>query len=128
MFHAEPYLVYHAYRQVHSVQLGLPVQPGDEPVVWHIFGYREAVQGLKDPATLRGPLMDNRSELPPGAFSILMMDPPDHMRLRQLFSRTFTPRALERFLPMLESGPRPTSTSGAWRRYPQLLGGDAGRE
>jgi cytochrome P450 len=101
-FSEDPYPFYRQYREAAAVQSGRPIQPGRPDAYWHVFGYAEAIQALKDPRLLRGPLMSNKSGLPPGSFSILMMDPPDHTRLRQLVSRTFTPRAIARVLPLVD--------------------------
>ncbi len=102
-FHDNPYPIFHAYRDRGPLQLGLPIQPGDPSTVWHVFGHREVSQLLKDPRMTRGALMGNRPEFPPGAMSILMMDPPDHGRIRRLVSRPFTPRAVQRLQPLVDA-------------------------
>ncbi|TMA35127.1 MAG: cytochrome P450 [Deltaproteobacteria bacterium] len=41
-----------------------------------------------------GPSLENRGQVPPGAFSIIGMDPPAHTKLRNVISRGFTPRRI----------------------------------
>jgi cytochrome P450 len=41
-----------------------------------------------------GPALENRGQVPGGAFSIIGMDPPAHTKLRNVISRGFTPRRI----------------------------------
>ncbi len=75
---------------------------------WLVTSYELCEEVLRSPASVdRGDLFDvvspwsKLSEGERNTFtrSLLLVDPPDHTRLRKLVSRAFTPRTVERILP-----------------------------
>ena len=100
-----PYPVYHVIRTVRPV-LEVPVPGFDGPGVWMLTRYRDVHALLRDPRfsveRLRAPLVrDNLHRLPDflrqsaeGLRSMLVMDPPDHTRVRKLVNKAFTPRRI----------------------------------
>jgi len=82
--------------------------------VWFLFRHRDVELALKDPRfTVRrsefmSPRLNPLLALSPefqrfAERTLLMLDPPDHTRLRGLVSRTFTPRRVEALRPRIES-------------------------
>ena len=100
-----PYPVYGLLRTVHPV-LSIPVPGTDGPGVWLLTRYADVHLVLRDPRfsadRLQAPLMrDNLHRMPPfirqsaaGMRTMLVMDPPDHTRLRKLVNKAFTPRRI----------------------------------
>ncbi len=80
--------------------------------IWSIAGYEEAEATLRstDASVDRRDLISsitpynklNGTTVEMFTSSILMIDPPDHTRLRKLVSRAFTPRAVERLEPSIQ--------------------------
>ncbi|QFU89022.1 cytochrome P450 [Amycolatopsis sp. YIM 10] len=63
--------------------------------MWNVYGYRDVVQVLSDPATYSSEtfrLLPERKEFTEG--SIISMDPPLHQKLRKLVSHAFTPKVI----------------------------------
>jgi len=101
-----PYPVYHVIRTVRPV-LEVPVPGFDGPGVWMLSRYADVHALLRDPRfsveRVRAPLVrDNLERLPDflrqsvqGMRSMLVMDPPDHTRVRKLVNKAFTPRRIE---------------------------------
>ncbi|GGT11022.1 cytochrome P450 [Streptomyces chromofuscus] len=101
-----PYEAYRVLRDHHPVAwqdepevLGWPAGPG----FWAVTRHADVVRVLKDSATfssclgatqIRDPDPD---DLPFIRRMMLNQDPPDHLRLRRLVSRAFTPGRIERF-------------------------------
>ncbi len=103
--HIDPYPIYESLR-AHG-----PVYNHTRIANWLITGYEECEQ------VLRAPVSVDRSELitkiPPYKHidrnlidmvvtMMLMVDPPDHTRLRKLVNRAFTPRAIAQLEPQVE--------------------------
>lgn len=100
-----PYPVYSLIRTVRPV-LRVPVPDYDGPGVWLLTRYRDVHLALRDPRfsvdRLRAPLVrDNLARLPEflrqsaqGLRSMLVMDPPDHTRVRKLVNKAFTPKRI----------------------------------
>jgi cytochrome P450 len=62
-----------------------------------LFRFEDVWQATLDWETYSsslGPTLDNRGQIPPDFFSIIGMDPPRHVRLRNLVSKGFTPRKI----------------------------------
>ena len=99
-FWNDPYPAYDAERAAHPVQ---QVQQPDGPI-WTLFGHADVRAALADPRLSK----DWRYTLPPEAREgqpatpipmMILMDPPEHTRLRKLVSRTFTVRRMEELRP-----------------------------
>lgn len=99
-FWNDPYPAYADQRADHPVRL---VQQPDGPV-WMLFGHADVRAALADPRLSK----DWRYTLPAAAREgqpatpipmMILMDPPEHTRLRKLVSRTFTVRRMEELRP-----------------------------
>ncbi|MFD7611383.1 cytochrome P450 [Streptomyces sp. NPDC059828] len=100
-FTADPYPYYAKLREagpVHEV-----VSPyGDR--VWLVVGYEEARAALADPRLSKSPgtvgltMLDEELIGP----NLLVLDPPDHTRLRRLVAREFTMRRVEELRPRVQ--------------------------
>lgn len=98
-----PYPMYSVIRTVRPV-LAVPVPNYSGPGVWMLTRYHDVHSVLRDPRfsveRLRAPLMrDNLDRMPEflrqsatGMRSMLVMDPPDHTRVRKLVHQAFTPK------------------------------------
>ena len=101
-----PYPVYRLIRTVRPI-LEVPVPDFDGPGVWMLSRYDDVHALLRDPRfsvdRVRAPLVrDNLDRLPDflrqsaeGMRSMLVMDPPDHTRVRKLVNKAFTPKRIE---------------------------------
>jgi cytochrome P450 len=100
-----PYPIYSVIRTVSPV-LEVPVPGYTGPGMWMLTRYRDVHAVLRDPhfsvERIRAPLVrDNLDRLPEflrqstqGLRSMLIMDPPDHTRVRKLVNRAFTPKRI----------------------------------
>lgn len=100
-----PYTIYALLRTVQPV-MRMPAGGDDGPGVWFLTRYADVEITLRDPRfsveRVRAPFIrDNLERLPvfiqqsvQGLRSMLVMDPPDHTRLRKLVNKTFTPRRI----------------------------------
>ena len=70
----------------------------------------EATLDWKIHSSSLGPPLENKGEIPGEAMSIIGMDPPRHVRIRNLVSKGFTPRVIG----ALESPPAAGLTSTGW--------------
>jgi cytochrome P450 len=100
-----PFAIYALLRTVRPV-MRMPVGGWDGPGVWFLTRHADVESVLRDPRfsvdRLRAPFIrDNLERLP--AFiqqgvqsmrSMLVMDPPDHTRVRKLVNKAFTPRRI----------------------------------
>jgi cytochrome P450 len=96
-FHADPYA---HYRQVRA---GGPLvrTPGG---LWLSASFEVCARILRDPGFGHGDDAIQGSGLPPRRVrSFLVLDPPEHTRLRRLVSRAFTARLVERLRPRVEA-------------------------
>lgn len=104
--YVDPYPLYAELRRhgpvVHHRRLGM----------WFVTGYEECEAVLRAPSTVdRSDFMRSVSpykHLDKPSFDLLasmllMMDPPDHTRIRKLVSRVFTPRAVAKLEPQVRS-------------------------
>ncbi|MEB2346273.1 MAG: cytochrome P450 [Deltaproteobacteria bacterium] len=100
-----PYPLYAVLRTVRPV-LPVPVPGHTGPGLWMLTRYRDVHAALRDPRfsveRIRAPLVrDNLERMPEfvrqsatGLRSLLIMDPPDHTRVRKLVNKAFTPRRI----------------------------------
>lgn len=100
---ANPYPLYAMLRQSSPV-FRIPLAGSAEPGQWLLLRHEDAAHALRDPrfsADRRraAVLQQNRALLPPeilgeqgGLRTMLVMDPPDHTRMRSLVNKAFTPR------------------------------------
>ena len=105
-----PYPVYSLLRTVRPV-MRVPVPGFEGPGVWLLTRYRDVHFVLRDARfsadRLRAPLVrQNLDRLPTflrqsaqGLRSMLVMDPPDHTRVRKLVNKAFTPRRIAALRP-----------------------------
>ncbi len=101
-FLANPYPLYAMLRNAQPIFRFPSVEPG--PGGWLLLRHAEAHRALQDPRfsvdRQRSAFFQRyRDQLPPGLLgeegglrSMLIMDPPDHTRIRRLVSKAFTPR------------------------------------
>lgn len=107
-----PYSVYGVLRTVRPV-LQMPIPGYTGPGVWLLTRYRDVQFALRDPRfsveRMRAPLIrENLERLPAfiretatSARSMLVMDPPDHTRVRKLVNKAFTPRRVAALRPRI---------------------------
>ncbi len=100
-----PYPIYSVIRTVRPV-LSVPIPDWDGPGMWMLSRYRDVHSVLRDPRfsveRIRAPLVrDNLARMPEflrqsaqGLRSMLIMDPPDHTRVRKLVNKAFTPKRI----------------------------------
>jgi cytochrome P450 len=100
-----PYPIYSVIRTVRPV-LPVPIPAYDGPGLWMLTRYRDVHDVLRDPRfsveRIRAPLVrDNLDRMPEflrqsaqGLRSMLIMDPPDHTRVRKLVNKAFTPKRI----------------------------------
>jgi cytochrome P450 len=108
-----PYPVYALLRTVHPV-LRVPTPGFDGPGVWLLTRHRDVHAVLRDARfsvdRLQAPIIrDNLDRLPAfvqqgarGLRSMLIMDPPDHTRVRKLVNKAFTPKRVAALRPRIE--------------------------
>lgn len=108
-----PYPVYSLLRTVHPV-LRVPSPGFDGPGMWLLTRHRDVHAVLRDPRfsvdRLKAPIIrDNLDRLPAfvqqgarGLRSMLIMDPPDHTRVRKLVNKAFTPKRIAALRPRIE--------------------------
>ena len=108
-----PYPVYALLRTVRPI-MEMPIPDYSGPGVWLLTRYREVELCLRDARLsverMRAPLIrDNLERMPSfiqqsahNARSMLVMDPPDHTRVRKLVNQAFTPRRVAALKPRLE--------------------------
>jgi cytochrome P450 len=109
-----PYPVYQLLRTVRPV-MEMPIPDYTGPGVFFLTRYRDVEAALRDPQLsverMRAPLIrDNLERMPSfvqqsasGLRSMLVMDPPDHTRVRKLVNQAFTPRRVSQLKPQLEA-------------------------
>jgi len=102
----DPYPIYQLIRSVRPV-LEVPVPGVAGPGVWLLTRYRDVHAVLRDPRFSADRLSallvrDNLERMPEflrqgvqGRRSMLVMDPPDHTRLRKLVNKAFTRRRID---------------------------------
>lgn len=111
-FVSNPYPLYRKLRRTQPVRKD-PLAP-----VWVITSYAETMTMLRDPRFKKDPFASER--LPPVVreqlkvsdasagraslemVSMLFLDPPEHSRVRGIFTKAFTPRRLESFRPRIQ--------------------------
>jgi pimeloyl-[acyl-carrier protein] synthase len=110
-----PYPVYAMLRSTQPVfQVPIPADVGAG--VWLLTRYAEVQQVLRDPAYTvdrrrADAVQRNRERLPAAILgegggllrSMLLMDPPDHTRVRSLVNKAFTPRRVAALRPRIEA-------------------------
>ena len=100
-----PFAIYSLLRTVRPV-MRMPIEGWNGPGVWFLTRHADVESVLRDPRCsvdrLRAPFIrDNLERLPPfiqqgvqSMRSMLVMDPPDHTRVRKLVNKAFTPRRI----------------------------------
>jgi len=118
-----PYPVYGVIRTVRPV-LEVPTPGFDGPGAWLITRYHDVHQALRDRRfsveRMRAPLVrENLDRLPDflrrsaqGLRSMLIMDPPDHTRVRKLVNKAFTPRRVKALHHRIEALVRELADAG----------------
>ncbi|MGW0466498.1 cytochrome P450 family protein [Streptomyces sp. NPDC003027] len=100
-FTANPYPYYAKMRETGPVHR---VRTADGEQLWLVVGYEEARAALADPRLCKSPsvvgltMLDERVIGP----NLLVLDPPDHTRLRKLVAGQFTGRRVESLRPRIE--------------------------
>ena len=110
-YETNPYRIYRWLREREPVRRD-PTAP-----VWIVTSYEHTLAALRDPRFRKDPFASER--LPRGAreqlgmsesagarssaenISMLFLDPPQHTRVRSIFTRAFTPRTLESLRPRI---------------------------
>jgi cytochrome P450 len=97
-FHEDPYPYYKRLRDE------APLYRNDELGFWALSRHRDVLQGFRNSTTLSnkfGVSLDPASRGPHASktMSFLAMDDPDHLRLRTLVSKGFTPRRIRELEP-----------------------------
>jgi len=110
----DPYPLYRMFRENNPV-FRVPVPGDDGPGVWLLTRHADVhrvLRGASFSADRRRAriVRDNADRLPPGFLgdtgimrTMLIMDPPDHTRVRGLVSKAFTPRRVAALRPRIEA-------------------------
>ncbi|GGT97046.1 MULTISPECIES: cytochrome P450 family protein [Streptomyces] len=100
-FTANPYPYYAKMREAGPVHR---VRTTDGAELWLIVGYEEARAALADPRLSKSPSVVGMTMLDEQVIgpNLLVLDPPDHTRLRRLVAGQFTGRRVESLRPRLE--------------------------
>ncbi|MSO17411.1 MAG: cytochrome P450 [Actinobacteria bacterium] len=85
------------YRQYRRLREKAPVHQSPTGP-WCLLGYEECARLIRDPSLS---VEDRNATVSPR--DILNMDPPDHTRIRRLFSKAFTPRRIEELVETTQS-------------------------
>src|SRR3954468_23893698 len=96
---ADPYPVWKRLRDE------APVYHNEKLDFWTLSRYDDVLRGLLDHESFvssHGIMLEIMSEEPYGIPMMIMMDPPEHTKLRKLVARAFTPR---RISDLEEDGP-----------------------
>jgi cytochrome P450 len=110
--HQDPYPAYRWFRTHDPIHRHVPQATG-APAHWYLFRHQDALAALTSPRLVKrmdtsGPGGIGATAAPDGAYSdmvsrwILLLDPPQHERLRAPLSRAFTPRVVEGLRPRVE--------------------------
>ncbi len=92
----DPYPLYRHFRDTE------PCSYNPKMDFYALFRFEDVWQATLDWETYSsslGPALENRGEIPGEVMSIIGMDPPRHVRLRNLVSKGFTPRRIEALEP-----------------------------
>ncbi|MFI2372148.1 cytochrome P450 [Streptomyces sp. NPDC018833] len=100
-FTADPYPYYARLREAGPVH---QVRGADGSRLWLIVGHEEARSALADPRLSKAPGTVGASMLDEQVIgsNLLVLDPPDHTRLRKLVTREFTGRRVEALRPRIQ--------------------------
>ena len=85
----DPYPTYREFRDIS------PCAYNEKMDFYALFRFEDVWRATLDWETYSsslGPLLENRGEMPVEGFSVIGMDPPRHVKIRNLASRGFTPR------------------------------------
>lgn len=109
-----PFAIYSLLRTIRPV-MRMPIADDSGPGVWFLTRHANVEQALRDPRfsveRMRAPVIrDNLDRLPSflqqsaqGLRSMLVMDPPDHTRVRKLANKAFTPRRVSELRGRIEA-------------------------
>lgn len=92
----DPYPLYRHFRDAEPCAYNAKMD------FYALFRFEDVWQATLDWETYSsslGPTLENRGQYPSEAFSIIGMDPPRHVRLRNLISKGFTPRRISALEP-----------------------------
>ncbi|MFJ8667112.1 cytochrome P450 [Streptomyces sp. NPDC093600] len=100
-FTANPYPYYAKMRETGPVHR---VRTADGDQLWLVVGYEEARAALADPRLSKSPSVVGLTMLDEQVIgpNLLVLDPPDHTRLRKLVAGQFTGRRVESLRPRIE--------------------------
>lgn len=100
----DPEVLANPYAKYAKLRAEAPVHRTDAGVA--VMTYQEVNKALRDPRLGHGQgagAQDAKLPSPQGPQdSMMLMDPPDHTRLRSLVTRAFTPRVVQRLRPVIE--------------------------
>jgi cytochrome P450 len=114
---AHPRMVSDPYPIYRWVQKHEPVRADPLAPVWVVSGYDDVHAMLRDPRLRKDPFENQRlprltreqlsadsdgGRADAEAISMLFLDPPNHTRVRSLFTRAFTPKTLAELRPRIE--------------------------
>lgn len=94
---------YPLYRQLRASE---PVQWNPHLELWTLTRYADVAAALREPRLSADRTRADRFYRPPGREiyrSMLMLDPPDHTRLRNLVNKAFTPATVARLRPRIQA-------------------------
>lgn len=108
-----PYPVYHEYRRLDPVHLGMPPRP-EHDESWYLFRYDDVAAVLKNRAFINdrlkashtlpcsAPLLERESLWHVFSKWLLFIDPPTHTRIRSSISKAFTRKAVNILAPLIQ--------------------------